>query len=59
MPMGYYDKAQSCELVAAILLNKSTTGIDEDNIGLCRDDGFNVLKNHSRPKPSRKDGGGI
>ena len=54
VPMGSYDSAEVCELVAAFLLNNFSHVIDKSNVGLYRDDGLGVFKSHSGPETKRK-----
>ena len=45
--MGSYDRAEVCELVGLFMLNELLKKFDKDNIGLYRDDGLSVFKNHN------------
>ena len=51
--MGSYDGAEICELVGLYLLNKLTTIVEKDQIGLYRDDGLLVVHNSNGPKLDR------
>ena len=45
--MGSYDGAEVCEVVGLYLLSILSYRYDKENIGLYRDDGLAVFKNHS------------
>ena len=45
--MGSYDGAEVCELAGLFMLNVLPKKFDKDNIGLYRDDGLSVFKNHN------------
>ena len=45
--MGSYDAAEVCELSKLFMLNELSKTFDKDNIGLYRDDGLSVFKNHN------------
>ena len=47
--MGSYDGAETCELVGLYLLNLLKEHINNENIGLYRDDGLAILENSSDP----------
>ena len=48
--MGYYDRAEVCELVGSYLLKKVSNIVDKTYIGLYRDDGLAILQNLSGPQ---------
>ena len=52
--MGYYDRAEVCELVGSYLLKKVSNIVDKTDIGLYRDDGLAILQNLSGPQIQRK-----
>lgn len=45
--MGSYDGAEVCELVGLFMLNKLSDLIEKKNVGLYRDDGLAIFKNHN------------
>ena len=45
--MGSYDGAEVCELAGLFKLNELSKKFDKENIGLYRDDGLSVFKNHN------------
>lgn len=47
--MGSFDGAEICELVGLYMLNKLSSVIDKNNVGLYRDDGLAIISNASRP----------
>ena len=48
--MGCYDGAEICELVEIFILNKLNNIIDENTIGLYRDNGLGVFDKLSGPQ---------
>ena len=52
--MGSYDGAETCELIGLYILNKINHIIDYKDVGLYRDDGLAVLRNHSLTEANRK-----
>ena len=54
VPMCSYDSAEVCDLVGAFLLNNLSHVIDETSVGLYRDDGLGVFKDHSGSETERK-----
>ena len=51
--MGCFDGAETCELVGLFLLEQIRTIVDQNHIGLYRDDGLGVLYNLSGPETDR------
>ena len=51
--MGSYDGAETCELVGLYLLQKLTTLIQKEHIGLYRDDGLAIVLDANGPKMDR------
>ena len=47
--MGAYDGAEVCELMGTYMLNLLSKRYNNNNFGLCRDNGLAVLKNKSGP----------
>ena len=47
--MGSFDWTEICELVVLYLLNKLSTLLENDNVGLYRDDRLAVIKSTSDP----------
>ena len=45
--MRSYGGAEVCELAGLFMLNELSKKFDKDNIGLYRDDGLSVFKNHN------------
>ena len=45
--MGSYDGAELCELAGLFMLNELSKKFDKDNIGLYREEGLAVFKNHN------------
>ena len=52
--MGSYDGAETCELIELYILNKINHIIDNKDVGLYRDGGLAVLRNHSLTEANRK-----
>ena len=52
--MGCYDGAEVCELVGSYMLIQLTHCVNEESIGLYRDDGLGVFPNISKPEIERK-----
>ena len=50
VPMGCYDGAEICESVRIFILNKVSNIIDQNSIGLYRDDGLGMFCKLSRPQ---------
>ena len=51
--MGSYDVAEICELVGTYMLNKLTSIVPKEDIGLYRDDGIMVVHEANGPKLDR------
>ena len=51
--MGSFDGAEVCETVGLYLLNKISTLINKENVGLYRDDGLAVIPNANGPQMDR------
>ena len=45
--IGSYDGAELCELAGLFMLNELSKKFDKDNIGLYREEGLAVFKNHN------------
>ena len=46
--MGSFDEAEICELVGLFILSSLEKRFGRDKIGLCRDDGLAIFKDHKR-----------
>ena len=55
VPMGCYDGAEICELAGSFILNQLGSVIDENDIGLYRDDGLGIFRGISKPMIERKE----
>ena len=51
--LGSFDGAEICELVVLFLLDRLASVIGKENVGLYRDNGLAVLRNHSGPTMER------
>ena len=51
--MGSFDGAETCELIGTYIVNKTQNVINNNDIGLYRDDGLAVLKNRSLCQANR------
>ena len=49
VPMGWYDSAEVCELVGALLLNGLKHVCSTDKIALYRDDDLGIIQTASGP----------
>ena len=45
--IGSFDGAETCELVGLFLLDRFTSVLGKENVGLYREDGLAVLRNNS------------
>ena len=52
--MGWYNRAEVCELVCTYLLNQPKVVIAKGNMGLYRDDGLRIFKNIFWPEVEKK-----
>ena len=53
VPMGCFDGAEVCEMIGLYLLNKLSSIVRKDAIGLYRDDGLGYVKNLTGPETDR------
>ena len=54
VPMGCFDGAEVCQLVGSYILSKLSSLINQNDIGLYRDDGLGILRNMSGPQIDSK-----
>ena len=55
VPMGCFDGAEVCELVGSFILTKLCNVLQRENVGLCRDDGLEIIiKQMPGPELERK-----
>ena len=47
VPMRYFDGTEVCELVGTYRLSQLNTAIENENVGLYRDDGLGIFRNLS------------
>ena len=54
VPMGSYDGGEVCELIGIFLLHKLGDIVNQNNLGLYRDDGLGIMKRVGRPEIERR-----
>ena len=54
VPMGCFDGAEVCELVGTYILSQLNTVLENENVGLYRDDGLGIYRNISGLEIERK-----